>query len=731
MKNTKNINITGMSCSACALRIEKKLNKLEGIKKAEVNLPLEKLKVEYDDNTNIDKIINTVESLGYGAKEDIKENDIEDTIKKQEELKRRKYELFVSIICTFPIFLNMILHMFGIDLQVISNQYVQFFLATIVQFVIGYRFYKNAFFALKSGSTNMDVLVSLGTTASYLYSVYMMIMTITTGDIKHLYFDSSTMIISLVLLGKYFESKSNFKTSNAIRELLKLKPSKALVIKEGKEEYIDIEKIMVSDIIIVKPGEKIPTDAIVIEGKSSIDESMITGESMPVSKNVNDNVIGGTINTNGTLKIKATSVGNDTVLSQIIFMVKEAQNSKAKIEKIVDKVSAIFVPSVMVISIVTFILWLVISNNFTLSFINAISVLVVSCPCALGLATPTAIMVATGKGAQNSILIKSGEFLEKIEKIDVVVFDKTGTLTKGKLTVSDIITLENITSEELLKIVAIAEKKSEHVIGRAIYEYVKEQSEYIKEPDKFEAIPGKGIFSMYNGSNILVGNRALMKDNNIDISHVNKKIEKIESQGKTTVIISKDSKCIGVISVADEIKESAYSTIKRLNSMNITPFVITGDNVLVAKYVANKLNIQNVYAEVLPKDKAKYIEDLKNRKQVVAMVGDGINDAPALTISDIGISMGNGTDIANEASDITIVNGNLNLVVEAIRLSKLTMKKIKQNLFWAFIYNVIGIVCAAFGFLNPIIAAGAMAFSSVSVVTNSLSLNKFKVEEEK
>lgn len=600
--------------------------------------------------------------------------------------------------------------------------------ATPVQFVIGFRFYRNAFHALKAKSANMDVLISLGTSAAYFFSIYnAFFVPHGEGMMKELYFEAAAVIITLILLGKYLEAVAKGKTSEAIKKLMGLQAKTARVIRNGVEEDVSIEDVVVGDIVVVRPGEKVPCDGKVLEGNSSVDESMLTGESLPVEKKVGDIVIGATINKFGTFKFEASKVGKDTALSQIIKMVEDAQGSKAPIQKIADRVSGIFVPAVVGIAVLTFLIWYLVVDDFTSAMISAVSVLVIACPCALGLATPTAIMVGTGKGAENGILIKGGEHLETAYKLNSIVLDKTGTITKGEPEVTDVVILGSISKDEIMKLSAISEKSSEHPLGVAIYEKGKSVYGNLSDPDRFEAIPGRGIKSVIGNNEIYIGTRKLMAQIGLDTTDIEATIAKLEDEGKTAMIMSVNNKIEAIIAVADTVKEHSKEAIEELQKMGIEVYMITGDNKRTADAIAKQVGIKNVLAEVLPENKAEEVEKLKRQGKVVGMVGDGINDAPALATADIGMAIGTGTDVAIEAADITLMRGDLRSIPTAIRLSKKTMSKIKQNLFWAFIYNIVGIPFAALGYLSPVLAGGAMAFSSVSVVTNSLSLKRFKV----
>lgn len=718
------INITGMSCAACSASIDKVLNSLDGIKAANVNLTTEKASVTFDrSKIKVDEIVARINEMGYGASLPVENDRDVEKLRREKEIRKLKVELIAAIALSSPLVLGMILMLVGIDVPLLHNHYFQLALATPVQFIIGFKFYKNAFYALRAKSANMDVLIALGTSAAYFMSIYNMFFQ--QGAMKDLYFESAAVIITLILLGKYFEAIAKGKTSEAIKKLIGLQAKTARVISGGVEKDIPIEDVKVGDVISVRPGEKIPVDGIIIEGTSSVDESMITGESIPVDKKAGDSVVGASINTLGSFRFRAAKVGRDTMLSQIIRMVEDAQGSKAPIQKIADKVSGIFVPVVVGIAIVTFLIWYIALKNASMGFVSMVSVLVIACPCALGLATPTAIMVGTGKGAENGILIKGGEHLERAYEIDTVILDKTGTITNGKPEVTDIISFKGSGDKDALFLAAIAEKNSEHPLARAIYEKALEVNKSIPGPDQFEAIPGKGVTAEYQGMKILIGTSKLMDESGISIIKAESQVSELEGQGKTAMLLAVDSEIICVIAVADTIKENSKEAIKQLKKLGIDIYMLTGDNKRTAGSIAAQVGIEHVLAEVLPGNKADEVARLKNEGRIVAMAGDGINDAPALASADIGMAMGTGTDVAIEAADITLISGDLRAIPAAIRLSKKTMRKIKQNLFWAFFYNVIGIPVAALGFLNPMIAGAAMAFSSVSVVTNSLSLKRF------
>jgi Cu+-exporting ATPase len=725
------IKITGMSCASCSARVEKQLNNKEGIHTATVNLATNRATITYDNSKiKVTEILKLIEELGYGAKIQEEENKDTDKEQREKEIKSLKLQLVLSVILSSPLILAMILSLLKIPAPFLHNEYFQLIIATPVQFVIGFRFYKNAYFVLKSKSSNMDVLVAMGTSAAYFFSVYNVFFEkIQPGmTMKNLYFEASAVIITLILLGKYLEAVAKGKTSESIKKLIGLQPKTSRVLRAGKEIDIPIEEVLVGDIVIVRPGEKIPVDGEIIEGSSSIDESMLTGESLPVEKRAGDTVIGATINKFGAIKFRATKVGKDTALAQIIKMVEDAQGSKAPIQKIADQVSGVFVPVVIVIAVLTFLAWYFGAKDITMAIISAVSVLVIACPCALGLATPTAIMVGTGIGAENGILFKGGEYLETAYRVKAIVLDKTGTITKGKPEVTDILNFSDIGQDEILKLAGIAEKKSEHPLGVAIYENSRAKLSEIPDPSEFQAIVGQGVWAKIDNKNILIGTRKLMNEKKVSYENIENDIIKLENAGKTAMLMAIDNKLSALISVADTVKENSKEAILELVKMGIEVYMITGDNKRTAEAIAKQVGITNVLSEVMPENKAEEIRKLKEKGKIVAMVGDGINDAPALVTADIGMAIGTGTDIAIEASDITLMSGNLKAIEVAIRLSKRTINKIKMNLFWAFIYNIIGIPFAALGLLNPIIAGGAMALSSVSVISNSLSLKWFRTK---
>ena len=726
------ISILGMHCASCAQRIEKSLNKTEGISNANVNFATEKATVDYDEKIiNEDKIRKIIEGLGYKPfKEEGKTHDREN-IERQKEIKQLKKLFLLSLILSIPIFvISMPLKWINVVLP--YENIILLVLATPVQFFVGYRFYKGAYSALKNKSANMDTLIAIGTSAAYFYSLFVVFLPNVLGN--HVYFESAAMIITFIMLGKWLEAVTKGKASEAIKKLIGLQPKTAMVVRNGKEIEIPISQLNIGDIVIVKPGQKIPVDGVIVEGSSSVDESMITGESIPVEKKKEDVVIGATINKHGSFKFKATKIGKDTVLSQIIKLVEEVQGSKAPIQRLADKVSGIFVPTVILIAITAFVLWFfVFGQTFIFSLTIFVAILIIACPCALGLATPTAIMVGTGKAAENGILIKSSEALENAHKITTIVFDKTGTLTKGEPVVTNVLPLNRFNNKEILKYAAVAEKKSEHPLAEAIINKAKEEKIKISDSNSFKAIPGQGIIASYNKKEILFGNRNLMKKYNVKIHMHEEKISNLENEGKTVMILALNNELIGLVAVADTLKEYSKEAVKKLHRMGKEVIMITGDNERTAKGIAKQLGIDSVLAEVLPEDKEEEVAKLQKQGKVVAMVGDGINDAPALAKANIGIAVGAGTDIALETGQIVLVKNDLRDVVTSIDLSNYTIKKIKQNLFWAFFYNSIGIPVAAgilypfTGFLlNPMIAGAAMAFSSVSVVSNSLLMKKYR-----
>ncbi|MFD0955173.1 heavy metal translocating P-type ATPase [Virgibacillus alimentarius] len=718
-------DVIGMTCAACSSRIEKVLNKQEGIKQATVNLTNESAQIEYNpEMVQESDLIGKIQKLGYDAQP--KASKEEKLTHKEKEIKQMQRKLLISALLSLPLLVTMLDHLLGIHLpSLFMNPWFQFALATPIQFIIGWQFYKGAYKSLRSGGANMDVLVTLGTSAAYFYSVYEAYKTI--GNpvyVPHLYFETSAILITLILFGKYLETSAKSRTTVAISKLLNLQVKQARVIRDGEEVMIPIEDVIVGDLIMVKPGEKIPVDGIVVKGRTAVDESMITGESIPIEKDIEANVIGSTLNKNGTIEMKATRVGKDTALASIVKAVEDAQGSKAPIQRLADVISGYFVPIVVGIAFVTYIIWLVFvtPGNIETSLIAAIAVLVIACPCALGLATPTSIMVGTGKAAENGILFKGGEHLERTHQLDAIIFDKTGTITNGKPEVTDY-----TGDDQTLQLLASAENRSEHALAEAIVTFAKEKGIAIVDVDAFTAIPGRGIKAVIKGKQVLVGTRNLMKENKIDVTMTEKKLVDYETEGKTAMLIAVNGKFRGIIAVADTKKETAHQAIQQLKDDGLEVIMLTGDNDRTARTIAKQVGIDHVIAQVLPEEKADKVKEIQQQGKKVAMVGDGINDAPALATADIGIAIGTGTEVAIEAADVTILGGELLLIPKAIKLSHATIKNIRQNLFWAFAYNSAGIPIAALGLLAPWIAGAAMAFSSVSVVSNSLRLKRVKV----
>lgn len=721
--------VSGMTCAACANRVEKRLNKLDGVNKATVNFTLESATVDFNpDEVNVNEMKSAITKLGY--KLEVKPDDQDaSTDHRLQEIERQKKKFIISFILSFPLLWAMVSHFSFTSFiylpDMLMNPWVQLALATPVQFIIGGQFYVGAYKALRNKSANMDVLVALGTSAAYFYSVYLSIQSI--GSSEHmtdLYFETSAVLITLIILGKLFEAKAKGRSSEAIKKLMGLQAKTATVVRDGTEIKILIEEVVAGDIVYVKPGEKIPVDGEIVEGKSAIDESMLTGESIPVDKSIGDVVIGSTINKNGFLKVKATKVGRDTALAQIIKVVEEAQGSKAPIQRVADQISGIFVPVVVVIAIITFAVWMIFvtPGDFGGALEKMIAVLVIACPCALGLATPTSIMAGSGRSAEYGILFKGGEHLEATHRLDTVILDKTGTVTNGKPVLTDVIVADGFNENELLRLVGAAERNSEHPLAEAIVEGIKEKKIDIPSSETFEAIPGFGIESVVEGKHLLIGTRRLMKKFNIDIEEVSKSMEALEREGKTAMLIAIDKEYAGIVAVADTVKDTSKAAIARLKKMGLDVVMITGDNTQTAQAIAKQVGIDHVIAEVLPEGKAEEVKKLQANGKKVAMVGDGINDAPALATANIGMAIGTGTDVAMEAADITLIRGDLNSIADAIFMSKMTIRNIKQNLFWALAYNALGIPIAALGFLAPWVAGAAMAFSSVSVVLNALRL---------
>lgn len=745
------LNITGMTCAACSARIEKGLSRLPGVSQANVNLALETGHIEYAAGAlKPSDITAKIKQMGYGAELQLTQE--ETTSVRERELQRKKWKWMISALLSIPLLWAMVGHFSftsGIYVpELFMNPWFQLLLATPVQFVIGWQFYVGAYKALRNRSANMDVLVALGTSAAFFYSLYL---TLSSGYLPsttmdhgamgtstaaampsvELYYETSAILITLILLGKWFEAVAKGRSSQAIKSLIELAPREAHVIRDGQEVMVPAAYVAVGDLVLVKPGDSIPVDGIVEEGQSSVDESMLSGESLPVDKKPGDPVTGATLNKNGVLRLRATRVGSDTALSQIIKVVEQAQGSKAPIQRIADVISGIFVPIVVGIAALTFLIWYLFASpgDFAGSLEKAIAVLVIACPCALGLATPTSVMAGSGRAAEYGILFKGGEHLESAQQIQTVVLDKTGTVTQGKPVLTDVVTAPNWTESDLLERVGAAEQSSEHPLAEAIVAGIRAKGLELTPTEKFENIPGYGVRASAKGQEILVGTRRLLADAQVNVSEETvQQMNRLEEQGRTAMLVAVDGQWAGIVAVADTIKDTSREAIGRLQAMGIDVIMITGDNERTARAVAEQAGIGKVLAEVLPEGKAAEVKKLQESGLKVAMVGDGINDAPALATADIGMAIGTGTDVAMEAADITLMRGDLNSIADAIEMSRRTMGNIKQNLFWALGYNVIGIPIAAVGFLAPWLAGAAMAFSSVSVVLNSLRLQRMKLK---
>jgi Cu+-exporting ATPase len=702
-KNIK-LSITGMTCAACSGRIEKKLRKTEGVVLASVNLPLHTGEVVFDDSKiSTDKIIQIIQDLGYGASLSV-------NIGSEDDDKSILLKIILGFVLSLPLFLGMVFHLLHIGFfKFFMNPYLQLVLSTPVQFYCGYQFYKGAYHNLKSGGANMDLLVALGTSSAYIFSVY----NIFGGG--YLYFETSSILITLVLFGKYMEKKATGKASDAIKKLIDYAPKKAKLIRERNILEVDIKEIKVGDILLVASGDKVPVDGIIVEGKGLLDESMITGESLPIDKGVGDKVIGGTVNNHYIFKMEATATANNTIFSQIIRLIENVQTSKAPIQRFADKVSGYFVPTVVVLSIFTFVGWYLYSQNLNISVMHAVAVLVISCPCALGLATPTSIMVSSGVSAKKGILFKDAASIENMNKIKAIVFDKTGTITTGKIDVKGYKKKGEYEKDIIFPLVKAIEEHSSHPLAKAIVEYIIKESfsKDISDIMGIEEVAGQGMKGYWLEKEVMIG----------------KPFDQIDDEPGSIVAVYIDGKLEGYFLLQDQLKKEAKDVVEKFENDGIDLFLLTGDNRKTAYYFAEKIGLdkRNVISEVLPSEKAEYVKKVKMEKGFVAMVGDGINDAPALAVSDIAIAMGNGTDIAIESASVIIMKGDLRSVYNAFEISKYTLRNIKQNLFWALFYNSIGIPLAAFGYLSPLIAGTAMAFSSVSVVSNALRLRKMKL----
>lgn len=733
--NKQTFDISGMTCAACANKIEKRLAKMDGVSNATVNFALENVMVEYNqDQVTTGDMIEAVKKLGYTLKAQTSKEETANS--KDEEVRNQTGKFIFSSILTFPLLWTMVTHFkftsFIYSPVMLMNPWVQLALATPVQFIVGAQFYRGAYKALRNKSANMDVLVALGTSVAYFYSIFLGIEWQMNGQegMPVLYFEAASVIITLVILGKLFEVRAKGRTGQAIQKLLGMQAKTARVIRDAVEQEIAIEEVIVGDTIIVRPGEKIPVDGQIIKGESAVDESMITGESIPVDKKIGDIAIGSTINKNGMLTIEATKVGKDTALSQIVKVVEEAQGSKADIQRVADHVSGIFVPIVVGIAIVTFLVWyfIVEPGELRSALVPAITVLVIACPCALGLATPTSVMAGSGRAAELGVLFKGGEYLENTRLLNTIVLDKTGTVTKGEPDLTDVLPQQGFTEEEVLFLVASAENSSEHPLAEAIVKGAKAMGTMVKEPDSFEAIPGFGIRAVIEGKTVFVGTRKLMQQQAIDITSIEEVMSKLELDGKTAMLIGVDQQLAGVIAVADTVKETSKAAIERMHALGLEVIMLTGDNERTAQAIGKQVGIDRVIAEVIPEQKADEIKKLQKMNKKVGMVGDGVNDAPALAVADIGMAIGTGTDVAIEAADITLMRGDLHSVADSVELSDKTMRNIKQNLFFAFIYNSASIPIAAIGLLAPWVAGAAMAFSSVSVVLNALRLQRLKLK---
>ena len=734
--------IRGMSCAACVGKVERALRFTKGVTQASVNFATERASVEYlPGEVTLGDLTRVVQDAGYEVLE-VKEEDIveKERLAREADLSRLKWKFILGLALLAPILLLMwgasFLEKAGLSREI--NFFLQFLLATPVQFWVGRQFYAGFWKATKNKTSDMNTLIAVGTSAAYIYSLIVTFvphLIMVKGWMLDVYFDTSAAIIVLILLGRFLEARAKGRTSEAIKKLIGLQPKTARVIRDGHEVDVPLKEVVPGDIVVVRPGEKIPADGRVREGHSSVDESMVTGESLPVEKRAGDKVIGATINKTGSFQFEATRVGKDTVLAQIIRLVQEAQGSKPPIARMADVIASYFVPVVILIAMVTFLIWFFWgpSPSLTYAFLNFVAVLIIACPCSLGLATPTSIMVGTGKGAENGILIRGAEALETAHQLNTIVLDKTGTLTKGKPSVTDIIEFGRSGKKEILMMAASAERGSEHPLGEAIVQKAKEEGLTLHDARDFQAIAGQGIEATIDSKRILFGNRKLMEERNVNLHGMAEKAEQLSYEGKTPMYLAIDGETAGMIAVADTLKEDSRKAVEAFHRMGLEVVMLTGDNRRTAEAIAKQAGIDRVVSEVLPEMKAEEVKRLQSEGKKVGMVGDGINDAPALAQADVGIAIGTGTDVAMESSDITLIGGDLKGIVTAIALSKATIRNIKQNLFWAFAYNTIlipvaaGILFPFFGILlNPIFAAGAMAFSSVTVVSNALRLRRFK-----
>ena len=711
--------ISGMSCAACSGRMEERLNSLPGVQQAAVNLATSKASVEYINGMiSFSAIEQAIRELGYEVRPAGALSLDQSARIRQREKNWQLARFIIAVIFTLPLAVLMIASHTGFHFTLAP--WVQLTLATPVQFFAGWPFYRGAYRSLKAGSANMDVLVSLGTSVAYFYSLVSLL-----AGWGLLYFESAAVLMTIILLGRLLETVAKGRTSEAIEKLMELQVKSARVLREGVEVEIPAEQVAVGDLVIVRPGERVPVDGVIREGDTSIDESHLTGESMPVEKRPGDTVVGASINRYGSFTFQAARVGQDTVLAQIIRLVEEAQGSKAPIQRLADRVSNVFVPTIIAIALLTFAGWMFKGAGFESALMHMVTVLVVACPCALGLATPTAIMVGTGVGAGKGILIKGGEYLERVEKIDAVVLDKTGTITRGTPAVTDIYTLETFGKEELLQAIASGENRSEHPLGRAMVKEAEDRGIPLEQVERFEALPGQGISFELKGENWLIGNEKLAKAAGITLTPLLAQKSRWEEEGKTVMIALRGAQPVGMVALADTVKENAARAIGELLRMGLDLYMLTGDQEKTARAIAGQVGIDHIIAGVLPGDKAEEIQKLKDAGRVVAMVGDGINDAPALATADVGMAIGTGTDVAMESAAITLIQGDLRKIAAAIRLSRRTLRKIRQNLFWALFYNMITVPLAIFGVFTPVVGGAAMALSSVSVVTNSLFLKRY------